>query len=387
MNIIEATRDYETWLGGHVALHGPELDYKHAAMSAKGDFLPFFRGAYYRWAQHWREWAGPWSNAPRVLAVGDIHLGNFGTWRDSDGRLVWGVNDFDEADELPYTHDLTRLVASAWAARPTLDLPLSRTRIARTVLRGYRDQLASGPHPFVLEEHHASLRTLALAAERDPKRFWKRLEKTLDHSPAKPPPECRTLLLRSLPGDGETVHFRAYLRVGLGSLGKPRFLALQQWRGAWVAREAKAVTPPATAWLAAPRSSNQMSQADDPGAVASSPASPASQPASRAADILAAAVRCPDPFFLPGPRWSIRRLAPHCSRIDLETLSGAKRLEILLEAMGGELANIHSGSAKVRAAIVRDLDRRGKSWLEKAADLQFDLLTDDWHEWRKRRPK
>jgi hypothetical protein len=55
--------------------------------------------------------------------------------------------------------------------------------------------------------------------------------------------------------------------------------------------------------------------------------------------------------------------------------------------MGGELANIHSGSAKVRAAIVRDLDRRGKSWLEKAADLQFDLLTDDWHEWRKRRPK
>jgi hypothetical protein len=29
----------------------------------------------------------------------------------------------------------------------------------------------------------------------------------------------------------------------------------------------------------------------------------------------------------------------------------------------------------------------GKGWLEKAADLLLDLLTDDWHAWRKRRPK
>ena len=32
--------------------------------------------------------------AAQVLAIGDIHLENFGTWRDVDGRLVWGVNDF-----------------------------------------------------------------------------------------------------------------------------------------------------------------------------------------------------------------------------------------------------------------------------------------------------
>jgi len=37
---------------------------------------------------------------------------NFGTWRDGDGRLVWGVNDFDEAAVMPYPLDLVRLAAS-----------------------------------------------------------------------------------------------------------------------------------------------------------------------------------------------------------------------------------------------------------------------------------
>lgn len=380
MNIIESTREYEAWLGRHVALHGPELDHKHAAMSAKNDFLPFFRGTYYRWAQHWLEWAKGWSDAPRVLGVGDIHLGNFGTWRDSDGRLVWGVNDFDEADDLPYTHDLTRLAASVWAAKTTLDLPLSRTRMARAILRGYRDQLARGPLPFVLEEHHSALRALAMAAERDPKKFWKRLGKILEQPPAKPPPEARTLLLRSLPGDGDTVHFRFHFRVGMGSLGKPRYVALQEWRGAWVAREAKAVAPPATAWLATPNSPSEAHGAEET-------ANAGREPRSRVSEILAAAARCPDPFFLPGLRWSVRRLAPRCSRIDLETLSGTKRLEGLLEAMGGELANLHGAAPRTRAAIVRDLDRRGKTWLEKATSLLLELLEDDWRAWRQRRPK
>ena len=48
-----------------------------------------------------------------MLAVGDIHIENFGTWRDNDGRLIWGVNDFDEAAEMPYALDLVRLTTSA----------------------------------------------------------------------------------------------------------------------------------------------------------------------------------------------------------------------------------------------------------------------------------
>ena len=51
--------------------------------------------------------------APQVLAVGDLHTENFGTWRDGEGRLVWGINDFDEVAVMPYTLDLVRLAASA----------------------------------------------------------------------------------------------------------------------------------------------------------------------------------------------------------------------------------------------------------------------------------
>ena len=53
------------------------------------------------------------------LAIGDLHVENFGTWRDKEGRLIWGVDDFDEAYSLPYTHDLVRLAASAEIADAT----------------------------------------------------------------------------------------------------------------------------------------------------------------------------------------------------------------------------------------------------------------------------
>ncbi len=44
------------------------------------------------------------ARAPQIVAVGDLHVGSFGTWRDGEGRLCWGVDDFDEAYPLPYTN-------------------------------------------------------------------------------------------------------------------------------------------------------------------------------------------------------------------------------------------------------------------------------------------
>src|SRR5882672_763937 len=111
MNITEATVGYEVWLA--FVLSAPlvqlDLDHKHALMADPANPFPFFRGTYYRWAQWWLEAAGSLAAAPRVLAVGDLHVENFGTWSDADGRLVWGVNDFDEAYPLPYTQDRVRL--------------------------------------------------------------------------------------------------------------------------------------------------------------------------------------------------------------------------------------------------------------------------------------
>jgi uncharacterized protein (DUF2252 family) len=51
----------------------------------------------FRWAKRIEKLCPELKDAPRVLFVGDTHTENFGTWRDFEGRLVWGVNEFDEA--------------------------------------------------------------------------------------------------------------------------------------------------------------------------------------------------------------------------------------------------------------------------------------------------
>ena len=79
MQIQDATRDYESWLGGKVQLDPSDIEYKHGRMSDAQDPFPFFRGTYYRWAQRWPEVCSDLADAPRVLAVGDLHVENFGT--------------------------------------------------------------------------------------------------------------------------------------------------------------------------------------------------------------------------------------------------------------------------------------------------------------------
>ena len=71
------------------------------------------RAPIWRWAETILEVCPDLADAPAVLAVGDIHLENFGTWRDADGRLVWGVNDFDEAARCPM-----RWTSSGWRRAP-----------------------------------------------------------------------------------------------------------------------------------------------------------------------------------------------------------------------------------------------------------------------------
>ncbi|QBX56258.1 DUF2252 domain-containing protein [Nocardioides seonyuensis] len=56
------------------------------------------------------EWAA--HGAERIWIHGDLHVENFGTYLNSDGRLVFDVNDFDEAYLGRFTWDLQRFAAS-----------------------------------------------------------------------------------------------------------------------------------------------------------------------------------------------------------------------------------------------------------------------------------
>jgi hypothetical protein len=357
VDVLAATAGYEAWLAGFCPLHAPDLAHKHARMADPAEPFPFFRGTYYRWASLWPAACPGLAEAPRVLAVGDLHVENFGTWRDADGRLCWGVNDFDEADRLPYTNDLVRLAASARLARAAGALDVKTADACRAILEGYRDALAAGGTPFVLEESHPELRGMALAAERDPARFWAKLTKLLDGPAAEPPADARAALTRDLPADGLAPAFRFRAQAGMGSLGRPRFVALAEWRGGRVCREAKALAPPATAWAAGGAGESKLAEA------------------------ARAAVRPPDPFYRADGAWVVRRLAPHCSRIGLDALGKADARR-LLAAMGAEVANVHLGTPGAGAKVLKDLARRKDGWLEAAARAATEATEKDRAAWR-----
>ena len=207
--------------------------------------FPFFRATYYRWVQRFRAICADLLGAPTVLGVGDLHVENFGTWRDGDGRLIWGINDFDEASRQPYPNDLARLAASALLAIENCELKIDPADACDAILGGYSDTLAKGGRPVVLAEHNVGLREMAKSQERDPVAFWEKLNKmpTL----AEVPDFVRPLLEKWFPEPG--LNYRVIHRIaGLGSLGRRRFTALADWRGGCIARETKELVVSAWGW-------------------------------------------------------------------------------------------------------------------------------------------
>jgi uncharacterized protein (DUF2252 family) len=195
--ILEATRRYEKWMGKHVQLLSGQLLDKHAAM--KEDMLAFFRATYYRWVQLWPEVVPKKVQAaPPVLAVGDLHVDSFGTWRDVEGRLVWGVDDFDEASPLPYTNDLVRLAASVKIAAKGGALKISLHDACGAILEGYRTTLKQGGAPIILAEQEHLLHTFGIAELKAPEKFWQKLNR-LPVSRRDCPPAARKALRQALP--------------------------------------------------------------------------------------------------------------------------------------------------------------------------------------------
>src|SRR5215510_9391539 len=153
--VAKATRKYEAWMAGHVGVVQADLRKKHKDI--RRDPFVFFRGTFYRWTQQYPRVCRDIADAPVVTAIGDLHVENFGTWRDAEGRLAWGINDFDECAPLPYTNDLVRLGTSAALAAREGRLNHSVKVILRTVLEGYRAELRRGGRPIVLAERHRRL--------------------------------------------------------------------------------------------------------------------------------------------------------------------------------------------------------------------------------------
>ncbi len=355
-DIVESTRSFERWLRGRIPLRQHELDYKHEMMAA--DTFSFLRATFYRWAELAPQLLPELVEAPRVLAVGDLHVENYGTWRDAEGRLVWGVNDFDEVCRTPYTFDLVRLATSAGLAAAEGHLNIDLKQACAAIIAGYAGALRAGGRPMVLAENDRWLRKLATGRLRDPVAFWARMQ-ALPTARGSLAASLKALLVRRLPDGAGSVRF-VRRRSGLGSLGRERLVAIADWHGSAVAHEAKALAPSAWEWAHAEHATGRIHYLD----------------------LAASAVRCPDPLTEVREGWLVRRLSPDCSRIELDSLPVQRDEGRLLRAMGWEAGNIHLGTRGAGKAILADLKRRKSAWLREAATKMGRLVRDDWKEWR-----
>jgi hypothetical protein len=359
MDILTATKDFERWVSRRTEVVKSQLSDKHKQMAESP--VQFLRGTFYRWTQLFPEICPELSKAPAVLSVGDLHIASFGTWRDEFGRLIWGIDDFDEAYPLPYPNDLVRLAVSAILDASEGEIKVGLGNVVDVILDGYRTCLREGGLPFVLEEKHKWLRKIALDCLDIPADFWKKMD-ALPAARTNVPADARKSISRLLPAP--RLPYRVVRRVtGVGSLGHQRYVAVSDWRGGQIALEAKAAIPSACLWARPAASSRIYYQL-----------------------ALEQSIRCPDPFVHLSGKWLVRQLAPDSSPIEIETMSGQKDQDKLLHAMAWEAANVHQGIAGAAARIIADLNSRSGKWLRTAVKDMAAATIGDWKEWRKSQP-
>ena len=354
----ESLEAYEGWLAGELdEVWRKDLKKKHKKMRESA--FVFLRATYWRWAETIFTICDDLAEAPAVIGIGDVHLENYGVWRDGEGRLVWGINDLDEAAEMPYVVDLVRLAASAILSG--LAKHGGRKAICADILTGYREGLAA-PRPFVLDENQFRMLRLFAVPDRERRRFWKKMD-GLD-AETRVADRYRKPIERGVPGNDATIEKFGRRAAGTGSLGRPRWVGLGSWRGGRFVREAKAIVPSAWSLFHRQRTHAQ------PGA------------------LLAAGVyRSPDPWYDVHRHVVVRRLSPNARKIEVRDHRDDLADPAMLQAMGYELANLHLGSAGVGRAIQEDLKKRGNKWLLRSAHTASQFVIDDFKTWKRLKGK
>ncbi len=339
---------YETWLRGQCAVVEEDLDEKHRKM--RKNAFTFLRATYFRWARQIEALCPNLAQAPAVLAVGDAHLENFGTWRDGEGRLVWGVNDFDEATSMSYAFDLLRLATSA---RLSPKSALQGQPAVAALLDGYVRGLEA-PRPTLLDEQETWMRKFVACSDAERAGFWQEVR---DYPDADPPAAAQAGLARCFP-PGATLVRHARRVKGNGGLGRPRYVGIAIWRGGHIVREAKALVPSAWDWAQ--------------GRLA---------PPSRFSEIGVGAFRSPDPYLSVEDGYIFRRVAADSRKVEFADEAGDDQQIKLIQAMGFDLGAVHAASPAV-TAIRLDLQNRPADWLFRAARIAGAAIEADYAAWK-----
>ena len=281
-----------------------------------------------------------------------MHLENFGTWRDAEGRLVWGVNDFDEAAVMPYAFDLLRLATSV---RLAPEMAISIRDAAAAIIAGYRAGFAQ-PRPTFLDEQETWMRPLGRPSDDERRKFWQEIDAL---SEATPSPAAVKVLKGSLPRAASKLRFAAR-RKGAGGLGRPRYVVSAEWRGGRILREARALVPSAWDWA---------------------------HGASRSADLDFSILR-PAATARPIRRWRFGTNSSSAGlrRIRARSIWAAARdggsRPRLLEAMGFDLGRFTRPTNRRSRRSFRDLNSRPADWLREATKAAVVAVTKDFEAWK-----
>ncbi len=353
----EVSDRYEAWRARRIPLIEADVVSKYARMAQSPWLLA--RGAYHRYATRFPELLPDLARAPVAVSVGDLHVENFGTWRDRAGRLVWGVHGLDEIDLLPYTADLVRLASTALLAVHDGRLDCLPERVSGAILTGWSERIAARhPEPFVLGVTHADLYADHVDAFRDPVSFEAAISGLPPFERALPKPAARMLASVTPAGD-----FRPQLKragADFSSLGARRIVAAGTLDGGLLVREIKQVPGPVSMWA-------QPKRAQVSGLVGA---------------IDAARGVAAEPWRRQSRKWVVRGIDGDLT--DLELPNPAVDPLTLLAKMGAEAANIHLTEiteASARKAIRRDVAGRAEGWLHAAAETMVQAALSDHADW------
>lgn len=158
--------------------HGARIQERAAGAEEKfdkltGSLFAFFRGV---GLLFYRDMVGSDAAMPTVLALGDVHPGNFGVMPNADNVPIFGVNDFDDAAYAPFTWDLKRGSVGFMLAADEFGGHGAKTqrRIAGKFLRGYLDAMrryadgaAERDDAFRIDNSPKLIRKLIEAADRN----------------------------------------------------------------------------------------------------------------------------------------------------------------------------------------------------------------------------
>ena len=333
--------------------------------------------------------------APAVLACGDLHLENFGTYK-GDNRLVYfDLNDFDEAALAPCALELVRFAASVQIAAAHLKLAAPQAaQLCRTFVATYRAAIADGK-PRWIERATADGMVSDLLHALEQRRRAELLDKRTtrgdsgrrlridgDHALPITPAERRRIaaLLKRFAATTAEPRFYRLLDIarrvaGNGSLGVERYVLLVEGRGSPddnYLLDLKLAMPSAMAPVTRLRQPKWASEAAR--VVAVQRIVQAISPARLAA-------------ITDGARsYVLKELQPTADRLDLALAHGhVGRLESVIRSMAEVTAWGHlRGCSRLGAASVEALQRYvgGDAWGRKLAAIAKDSRARTLAQWR-----